>query len=116
MSDRTYLEIRNRLNLRPPQAESLRILADLSDKLPFDMNVDAAAVLELLRTELPASFESFERDFPSFAFALATGVGMTRLMGAFIAYLHMKLGIKNFFCPRTESHDLRQVAARLGRT
>ena len=30
---------------------------------------------------------SFERDFPSFCFALATGIGKTRLMGACIASL-----------------------------
>ena len=34
----------------------------------------------------------FERDFPSLCFALATGVGKTRLMGAFIAYLHRPRG------------------------
>jgi type III restriction enzyme len=39
----------------------------------------------------------FERDFPSLCFALATGVGKTRLMGAFIAWLHMAKGINNFF-------------------
>ncbi|MFQ5788267.1 MAG: DEAD/DEAH box helicase, partial [Thermodesulfobacteriota bacterium] len=38
-----------------------------------------------------------ERDFPSLCFALATGVGKTRLMGAFVAYLHLAKGIKNFF-------------------
>ena len=40
---------------------------------------------------------SFERDFPSLCFALATGVGKTRLMGAFITYLHLAHGINNFF-------------------
>ena len=39
----------------------------------------------------------FERDFPSLCFALATGVGKTRLMGAFIAYLHQAEGIRHFF-------------------
>ena len=39
----------------------------------------------------------FERDFPSLCFALATGVGKTRLMGAFISYLHLAHGINNFF-------------------
>lgn len=39
----------------------------------------------------------FERDFPSLAFSIATGIGKTRLMGACIAYLHLKKGIKNFF-------------------
>ena len=36
-------------------------------------------------------------DFPSLCFALATGVGKTRLMGAFITYLHQAEGISNFF-------------------
>ena len=40
---------------------------------------------------------SFERDFPSVCFALATGIGKTRLMGACIAYLHYEKGIKHFF-------------------
>lgn len=31
----------------------------------------------------------FEREFPSVCFALATGVGKTRLMGAFVTYLHL---------------------------
>ena len=39
----------------------------------------------------------FERDFASLCFALATGVGKTRLMGAFISYLHLAHGINNFF-------------------
>jgi type III restriction enzyme len=43
------------------------------------------------------NLEDFEREFPSLCFALATGVGKTRLMGAFIAYLHLAHGINNFF-------------------
>ena len=39
----------------------------------------------------------FERDFMSLTFALATGVGKTRLMGAFITYLFTNHNIKNFF-------------------
>jgi type III restriction enzyme len=39
----------------------------------------------------------FEREFPSLCFALATGVGKTRLMGAFISYLHLAHAIDNFF-------------------
>ncbi|TXT40426.1 MAG: type III restriction protein res subunit, partial [Comamonadaceae bacterium] len=34
---------------------------------------------------------------PSLCFALATGVGKTRLMGAFISYLYAAHGIKHFF-------------------
>ncbi len=38
---------------------------------------------------------------------LATGVGKTRLMGAFIAYLYTQHGIKNFFvvAPNTTIFD-----------
>jgi len=40
---------------------------------------------------------NFERNFPSVCFALATGIGKTRLMGALIAYLVYEKGYKNFF-------------------
>ena len=39
----------------------------------------------------------FERDFPSVCFALATGIGKTRLMGAFITYMYLAHGARNFF-------------------
>ena len=39
----------------------------------------------------------FERDFPSLCFALATGVGKTRLMGAFITYLFRQKLSRHFF-------------------
>ena len=41
-------------------------------------------------------FQSFERTFPAYTFALATGVGKTRLMGAFVAYLYLVYGIQHF--------------------
>ena len=44
------------------------------------------------------TLKDFERDFPSLCFALATGVGKTRLMGAFISYLYAAHGIKHFLC------------------
>ncbi|NIE85057.1 response regulator [Burkholderia sp. Cy-647] len=46
------------------------------------------AILATLKAEF-STLEEFEREFPSLCFALATGVGKTRLMGAFIAYLHL---------------------------
>ena len=54
------------------------------------------AVLEAIRSEFP-TVTDFEREFPSLCFALATGVGKTRLMGAFISYLHLAHGMNNFF-------------------
>jgi len=55
-----------------------------------------AAALAAIKSEFP-KVTDFEREFPSLCFALATGVGKTRLMGAFIAYLHLARGVNNFF-------------------
>src|ERR1019366_7200248 len=57
-------------------------------------NIEAA--LAAIRNEF-GSVTDFEREFPSLCFALATGVGKTRLMGAFISYLHLAHGINDFF-------------------
>lgn len=88
--------IAGRLSLRPPQRRSLEILDRITEISPPGKAADAAAALEVIRSEYP-TVESFERDFPSLCFALATGVGKTRLMGAFISYLHLAHGINNFF-------------------
>ena len=51
----------------------------------------------------------FERDFPSLCFALATGVGKTRLMGAFITYLYLSGTFPPFLRSGAEHDDLRQA-------
>lgn len=90
--------ISQRLSLRQPQEESLQILSKLCDLLPLEKNVDVLKCLETIKQELGNKlFEEFEHGFPSFCFSLATGVGKTRLMGAFIAYLFLTEGMKNFF-------------------
>ena len=88
--------IANRLSLRPPQRDSLEILARLCDIVPLEKNTDVAQALKTVQAEY-ATVTDFERDFPSLCFALATGVGKTRLMGAFIAYLFKAEGIRHFF-------------------
>lgn len=88
--------IRNRLSLRAPQAESLEILSILAEELELKKNPDLATELSKVRNLYPTCAD-FEREFPSICFALATGVGKTRLMGAFISYLYLEKGIKNFF-------------------
>ena len=88
--------ISGRLSLRPPQRHSLEILDRITEIVPLGKSVAVADVLETIRKEYP-SVTDFERDFPSLCFALATGVGKTRLMGAFITYLHLAHGINNFF-------------------
>lgn len=99
MSQRVQHHINGRLSLRTPQAESLAKLVQaiqLAPELLRHENRDVTAILETLKGQF-AMLESFERDFPSLCFSLATGVGKTRLMGAFIAYLHLAHGINNFF-------------------
>ena len=88
--------IANRLSLRPPQRDSLEILARLCDIVPLEKSTDMEQTLKAVQTEY-TTVKDFERDFPSLCFALATGVGKTRLMGAFIAYLYKAEGIRHFF-------------------
>jgi len=52
--------------------------------------------LHSVREKFP-TLTSFEREFPSLCFALATGVGKTRLMAATMAYLHRVKKVNNFF-------------------
>jgi len=88
--------IAHRLSLRDPQRESLEILDRVCELLPLTKDTDTAAALEAIRSEFP-SVTDFEREFASLCFALATGVGKTRLMGAFIAYLNQAWNIRHFF-------------------
>ncbi len=88
--------IAGRLSLRPPQRQSLEILDRVTEIVPPKKGTDLASALEAIRREFP-TVTDFEREFPSLCFALATGVGKTRLMGAFISYLHLAHGINHFF-------------------
>jgi type III restriction enzyme len=94
--------IANRLSLRPPQRDSLEILARVAESLALDRVVSGALQLDVgsaLKT-IQSDFKTvtdFERDFPSLCFALATGVGKTRLMGAFITYLFRQKLSRHFF-------------------
>ncbi len=84
----TVHQIGHRLSLRKPQEKSLTLLADILDRMSLSKTPDLEEMLEQVR-EVQPHFQNFERDFPSLCFALATGVGKTRLMGAFIAYLYL---------------------------
>jgi len=88
--------ISGRLSLRPPQRRSLEVLDRVMEIAQPHKNGETAASLEIIRSEFP-TVTDFEREFPSLCFALATGVGKTRLMGAFISYLHLAHGLRNFF-------------------
>lgn len=85
-----------RLSLRKPQRESLEILARLGEILELTKDQDLEQALRRVSDEF-SHVNDFEREFPSLCFELATGVGKTRLMGAFITYLVQAHGVRNFF-------------------
>ena len=86
MSQKVFQTVSGRLSLRKPQRDSLEALQKTITASPDMLHPkrDVADVLEILKLEFPKLFD-FEREFPSLCFALATGVGKTRLMGAFIS-------------------------------
>lgn len=90
------LYIKNRLSLRKPQEEALNILADITALLPLTKQNDVEKEIAAIREKYP-TFKEFERNFPNICFALATGVGKTRLMGAFVTYLYKTYHITDFF-------------------
>ena len=85
-----------RLSLRDPQRRALEILDHITEIAPLRKETDLQAALAAIQAEYPGVTD-FEREFVSLCFALATGVGKTRLMGAFVAYLHLAHNINNFF-------------------
>ncbi len=94
--------IRQRLSLRQPLAEALEVVEKITDVISLDKasddNRDAFLEQELAKVKTIVPFcQNFERDFPSLSFSIATGIGKTRLMGACIAYLYLKKGIRHFF-------------------
>src|SRR5713226_7346721 len=93
MTERTLRTISQRLSLRKPQADSLEILGEILERVAIGKKADLASTLKTVQALCDefgwSKVEDFEREFPSLCFALATGVGKTRLMGAFIAYLYL---------------------------
>src|SRR3989338_4218733 len=100
----------NAMSLRAPQQKSLVLFADYLEseagkkvlgrvkrKNRGNLSGVETATKDYTRT-IPETrqFQAFERTFPAYTFALATGVGKTRLMGAFTAYLHLVYGIRHF--------------------
>ena len=95
----TANNIRQRLSLRKPLAEALDLTSRIVDNLSLQKPPKEEPELkDFLKKELAAvrevvpSVKAFDRDFPSLAFSIATGIGKTRLMGAIIAYLYLRKG------------------------
>ena len=91
----TIRQITQRMSLRRPQVEALEVLAEAVELLLMDQTTDLKERLTKLQNKYP-QVSDFERDFPNLSFALATGVGKTRLMGAMIAYLASVKNLRDF--------------------
>lgn len=96
--------IRQRLSLRKPLADALELTSRITDELSLQKPpTDPEKLKDFIKEELikvkriVPTLKSFDRDFPSLTFSIATGIGKTRLMAAIIAYLYLKKGIKHFF-------------------
>lgn len=70
------------MSLRKPQTQSLKILEEITNAVQLRKGMNLKAALGAVHAMYPICSD-FERDFMSLTFALATGVGKTRLMGAF---------------------------------
>ena len=105
--------ITNAMSLRDPQEKSLVFFADYLEgeagkkvlarmKRKSQESVTGITTIENETKEYTQTkpelkqFQAFERTFPAYTFALATGVGKTRLMGAFVAYLYLVYGVQHF--------------------
>jgi type III restriction enzyme len=101
MTERALRTITQRLSLRKPQADSLEILSEVLERVSLDKRTNPTTVLSAIQALCLehgwSSVEDFEHEFPSLCFALATGVGKTRLMGAFISYLYLTGKSRHFF-------------------
>lgn len=101
------------MSLRKPQEKSLKILEDIISETNLFENNSIEEVLKAINEKYPICTD-FERDFISLTFALATGVGKTRLMGAFISYLYTNYGIKDFLVVAPGTTIYEKLKADLG--
>ena len=85
------------MSLRAPQEEALSYLDAISTKCEYkNGNKEKIEVVASENGENQRKICS-KFDFPSFSYAMATGIGKTRLMGASIYYLYKTKGYKHFF-------------------
>ena len=92
----TVSAIENMMSLRKPQKRSVQILDNILDEIDLGKDIDLQEAQDTIRDLFPI-FKDFEHNFMSLTFELATGVGKTKLMGAFITYLYANKGVRNFF-------------------
>jgi type III restriction enzyme len=103
------------LSLRKPQKVALEHLSAVVEKFAeanlLKKDADIAEQLKIVQQYQQSAsltpMSDFDHGFSSMTFDMATGVGKTRLMGAFIAYLYKKFGLKNYLivAPNTTIYE-----------
>lgn len=93
----TVSKIKYAMSLRTPQEEALLYFDAISTHC--DYRRDDKETVEAAASEYSENNRKVRTkfDFPSFCYAMATGIGKTRLMGACIYYLYKTKGYKHFF-------------------
>jgi len=94
--NRTAEYLSNTMSLRDPLKQGLEVLDNLLNQFDI-LGLTELKEKETIVKQNYSLFEEFERSFPSVCFSIATGIGKTRLMGAFVTFLAKEKGIKNFF-------------------
>lgn len=85
------------MSLRAPQEEALSYLDAISTKCEYK-NGNKEKIEEVASENCENQRKICSKfDFPSFSYAMATGIGKTRLIGASIYYLYKTKGYKHFF-------------------
>ena len=107
----TTSHISGAMSLRKPQADSLNVLDKILSRVSTSLENDEK--LATVQSLYPTCTD-FEREFMSLTFALATGVGKTRLMGAFIAYLYTNHNMRNFFVTAPNTTIYEKLRCDLG--
>lgn len=89
--------IKYAMSLRAPQENALSYLDAITSHC--DYKKDNKESVESIASEYCESRRNINAsfDFPSFCYAMATGIGKTRLMGACIYYLYKAKGYRHFF-------------------
>lgn len=87
------------MSLRDPQSKALTYLDAISTKC--DYKSDSKSHIEEIASQYCQNQRTIKVNerfqFPSFCYAMATGIGKTRLMGASIYYLYKTKGYRHFF-------------------
>ncbi len=127
--DQALQYITNAMSLRTPQAKSLelfvnylesevgkKVLARMKEGFRESVSGIEENTKEYTEQEpMLKQFQAFERTFPAYTFALATGVGKTRLMGAFVAYLYLVYGVQHFMIVAPGNTIYRKLVEDFGK-